>query len=584
MKRKIFIALILFSLTTACAPEREVVRPVPPSPPVAVKPPPPPTYRTVLNCEDRTTDVFNRSGMEVMPFIRVVFYDIDGDGAQDLIAGTKDGSLRLYRQHEENGRLIWRSVDDYFDGIQVGAFSAPAVGDVDGDGTADIAVGTGGFSKDSGKVLFYRNAGSFTGPLWKQMPSNVIDVGNDAAPAMVDVDQDGRPDLIVGDSTGLLVLFRNQSKGGQLNFVRDKNYFRNTDIGMYAVPAAAVMNGKIVVIAGSSMGKVILYERGTDPLSMWVRNTLDLGIPTFAAPAFFRNGKDGKVDLVVSDGDGRLHYFRSKDGTYRSWTAESHSFEERILAGAACAPSLCVIDGVSYLVVGNINGDMKLYEYRQMDDDVPWRERPGFFSSIKLSSFAHGFLTSWEGRQLLITGQQDGIIRAFYNEGTIAKPKWMEQKQFFSGVPKMLHASPTVFDLDGDGGWELVVGDVDGYVKAYGFTRGYDGRIFWRERGGYFEHVKVARYATPSLIRDGNTSWLFVGQQDGKVLTYVTKQELYRTDHFYPVGPLDGIKMRNHSSPWVIENNGLFELSVGDYDGNLKHFACRKEQQEVPAY
>ncbi|GAB4484447.1 MAG: hypothetical protein OHK006_08780 [Thermodesulfovibrionales bacterium] len=592
MKQKIVIISIsvaLVALAASCAEQKEIVKPVPPPiviaqpPPPPPPPPPPKKYRTVLICEEDTSDVYNRSGMEVLPFIRAVFHDFDGDGTDELVAGTKNGTLRLYRKVEQNGRPVWSYVDNYFDGIQVGAFSAPAVGDADGDGRAEIAVGTGGFSKSSGKVLFYRNVGTVSLPRWTQMESNEIDVGNDAAPSFADVDQDGRPDLIVGDSTGTLTLFRNRSRDGRLNFLRDAGYFRGMDFGMYAVPAAQAANGKLAVFVGNSMGGVTLLERRLDAEASWNRTKLDLDIVSFAAPALMRNSRTHATDLVVADGNGQIHYFVSRNGSLRSWDNEARYFSQRLLAGAACAPSLCSIDGTSYLVVGNINGELKLFEHLPVADAVPWKERPGYFRNLRLSSFVRGVITEWNGRHLLVTGQQDGILKAFINNGTSAKPNWVEQKQFFRGVPKLLHASPAVFDLDRDGAWELIVGDVDGGVSAYRMERGDDARPLWKPLTGYFERVRAGRYASPSLAADGKRTYLFVGQQDGSVVTYLSDPVRFGTPSFIRDGLLEEIRMRNHSSPWVVGRDGNFELSVGDYDGNLKHFVCRKTQREEPA-
>ena len=163
-----------------------------------------------------------RTVIEVLPFIRVVFFDIDGDGVSEMIAGSKDGSLRLYRNSGSRSAPRWILEANYFKGVAAGAFSAPAAGDIDGDGKPEILVGTGGFSKDSGRVICYKNSGTLVSPVWKIMDLPEIRVGNDATPALFDVDRDGRADLIVGNSTGRLFLFRSKLKGNSVVFVKDE--------------------------------------------------------------------------------------------------------------------------------------------------------------------------------------------------------------------------------------------------------------------------------------------------------------------------------------------------------------------------
>jgi hypothetical protein len=46
-------------------------------------------------------------------------------------------------------------------------------------------------------------------------------------------------------------------------------------------------------------------------------------------------------------------------------------------------------------------------------------------------------------------------------------------------------------------------------------------------------------------------------------------------------GLFKGVQVNNHSSPTVYMRNGMIEMSVGDYNGNLRHFACKKSDFEI---
>ena len=120
-------------------------------------------------------------------------------------------------------------------------------------------------------------------------------------------------------------------------------------------------------------------------------------------------------------------------------------FSVRILTGPASAPVITELNGSAFMVVGNINGEIRLFVNELSSAGQPWVERPGFFSNIKLSGFASGILTEWDGSSLLITGQQDGIIRAFLNTGSLDKPFWSEKKQIFSGVFQRSCTLPRLF-------------------------------------------------------------------------------------------------------------------------------------------
>ena len=581
------LAVVLFA---SCVPQKEVKQPpketkvLPPPVVPETKPeplPPPKKYEKVLTCEEKTEHFFNKSGIEVLPFVRLAFFDLDNDGKQELVAGSKDGTLRLYKRVSTGQSQKWEYVSNYFAGIRVGAFASPAVGDLDQDGNPEIIVGTGGFSSDSGRVLVYRNTGSLKMPVWEKAEMPVIDVGDDATPALLDVNGNGKgkPDLIVGNSTGDLFLYKNTSRQGRISFTRDGDYFRGINLGMYVMPATVTVNGRAIIIAGNSMGKLYLLERSQNGKGSWQKTTLKLALSSFAAPAFMQ-GTEGLYDLIVSESNGQIHHYVNTHADYRDWDERATYFAGRIMPGPVCTPAVTKINGKSCMVTGNVNGELKLFEYDALSPALPWIERAHFFKGIKLSSFSRGVVTTWQDTYLLITGQQDGFVRAFLNTGTPEHPVWKEQKDFFRGLPKIDHASPTVFDLDGDGMWELIIGDVDGNVTGYRMEQIQGGRPSWKRIEGVFTGIKANRYASPALIRDSEKIYLFVGQQDGGLLSY----SAIHTGRGFPLfsreGPMKNIHVSNHSAPSAYLQDGIIEMSVGDYNGNLRHFACKKSSVE----
>ncbi len=584
MRTKIFIALLF--LFVSCASQKEIVFVPEILPPVPVQIPkqeitvPLVKYKSFLQCDEKK-DFFNSSGIEVLPFMRVIFFDIDGDGVNEMIAGSKDGSLRMYRNYGSRDVPRWVLEADYFDGVSAGVFSAPAAGDIDGDGKPEILVGTGGFSKDSGKVIFYNNEGTQMRPIWKRMGLPEISVGNDATPALFDIDNDGWADLIVGNSTGDLFLFRATRTGKGIAFVKDTAYFKGVQLGMYVVPAVTSYQDKILIMAGNGMGKLYVLERDYESRSSWRKTELSLSLSSFASPAFINSDQPGVMDMVLSDGNGQLYYYSNSGNDYRGWNRENDFFSSRILTGPVSAPVITELNGSAFMVVGNIKGEMRLFLNELSPAGQPWVEMQNFFSNIKLPGYARGILTEWDGSYLLITGQQDGIIRAFLNNGRPGKPEWSEKKDFFRGIPKIMHAAPAVFDVDGDGKWELIVGGSDGYVKGFTYETGQDGNPTWQRIEKLFDYAKVDGYASPSLAREEGKTYLFVGRQDGKISVFTSNPVYWRTPVFYPDDFLEGVQVNNHSCPAAFERRGFIELSIGDYNGNLKHFACRMEKIEI---
>jgi hypothetical protein len=310
--------------------------------------------------------------------------DYDRDLDLDLVSGNASGTFDVFESFVPQvlaaDELLGSA--NPFAAFDVGTLSAPALGDLDGDGDSDLVSG-----ENYGVFFYFRNSGSATAPAFVAQTGagNPLDglwtTGYTSAPVLGDLDADGDLDLVAGDSNGRLNYFENTGSAVAAAFVEQTGSGNPLDgeiaTAYYSAPALGDLDGDgdLDLAAGTATGVFFYFENtGSATVPAFAARTgtanpLDgYDIGAYATAALGDYDGDGDLDLVAGENGGVFVYFNNTGtGTapaFTRLTGPANPLDgEYVGPGPAPAAVDLAGDGRLELVTGTTAGTFRVHYF-----------------------------------------------------------------------------------------------------------------------------------------------------------------------------------------------------------------------------
>ena len=335
---------------------------------------------------------------------------------------------------------------------------------------------------------------------------------------------------------------------------------------------------------------------------------LSVTLPIFPAGFGVDANNDGLRDLLVAPNArtgardvNNLYFYKNVNDTSCTFEFQTDSFivDQSFDFGTDSKPVLFDYngDGLMDIIVGNYGYFRPFMTYKStlgVLENIGTQSSPAFRLRTddyqNISTYARiGVFPAFgdmddDGLDDLIIGDHQGYLHYFRNVGgSVASFPTMTTPQYF-GIDVGEYAAPFIFDVNGDGLKDLVVGRRNGKVSYYwNFGTTSNAQFHTDSSNVNFGNINVSQnastesYAAPSLRRDENNDLaIYVGSARGTIYKFIVNPNNLRSGNFSLATDnylKEDVGAKANMSIGDLNNDGNWDYVVGNARGGISIYS-----------
>ena len=510
-----------------------------------------------------------------------VLVDIDSDGDLDIISGNKVGTLEWILNRGTEKRPDWVAHDVNMSQIDVGSFSKPLLNDMDGDKDQDLFVGN-----SKGLIVYYENQGNKFSPQFVLGKTQIsgFQMKNHSAPTFLKWNDDKYPDLVVGGREGFLSLISHlhpESSPGQAGWILKDEHWQNIKTIGYSTPHFVDFDSdnKTDLLIGDLQGNLLFWKNGGLKKTTMKKQESTLVLTENILEKEEEEVQQKDKTIITIDNSETEQDSEVNKPIKPAFEFVSSNYGNLEL-GRRAFPAFMDIDGdnILDLIVGNSAGELRYYRREQVTEDTLWTlENKNFLGYRGRKNSAPIFTDlDGDGDFDLLVGNQKGSIDYWENKGSSELPDFVYNPTPFVGVIGGINSVPAVIDLNGDGHNDLMTGNFRGQLRKFDRIDKGDSFFFRLENRKYI-NLDVGIGSVPKItdINNDNLQEMIIGSDSGRLFSFRYDPENTVNLTWEPSNDLFlGLNLPTGGNPEFVDldSDGDLDLIVGSEEGTLYYY------------